>query len=188
MGQKEAMSEEPPSDDALTLDQRRAALLEHQGAVYRLARALTPDEASAEDVLQETFLASFRHLDGWRAQGSMRAWLLTITRNKARRHMRRRSGQPEHFEPLGELGVEAGWGEQTPEALLIAMRRRVSLQVALDAMSPLDREVLILRDLEGLTGPEVAQILGVSLAAMKSRLHRARLRFVAQLRQGGFDG
>lgn len=86
--------------------------------------------------------------------------------------------------PLVELGVAAGWGEvRDPEARVSAMEDHARLHRALDALSPADREVITLRDLEGLSGPEAAQVLDLPLASLKTRLHRARLRLLARLRE-----
>lgn len=160
----------------------------HQAVVYRFARAATRSAEQAEDVLQETFLAAFRSADTYRGDASVKSWLLAIARNKVRRLGRPRAGQPDHFEPLEVLGQRAGWGsEGGPEAAAIDDQRRERLAAVLEGLNPEDREVLVLRDLEGLPGAEVASMLGVGLAAMKSRLHRARLRFAAALRTEGGD-
>ena len=80
------------------------------------------------------------------------------------------------------LGLEAGWGSDNPEALAIAAQRRDTLLRAVHALPRSDREVLILRDVEGLRGPEAAEVLGIGERALKSRLHRARLRLAVALR------
>lgn len=85
-------------------------------------------------------------------------------------------------EPLMTLGCEAGWGTDNPEAMAIAAERRNALTSALQSLSSGDREVLILRDIEGLNGPEAAEVLGITSRALKSRLHRARLRLAKALR------
>ena len=85
-------------------------------------------------------------------------------------------------EPLMTLGLEAGWGSDDPEALAIAAERRDTLTWALQTLSFTDREVLILRDVEGLNGREAAEVLGITGRALKSRLHRARLRLAGALR------
>ena len=85
-------------------------------------------------------------------------------------------------EPLMTLGRDAGWGSDNPEALAIAAQRRDTLTRALQTLSPGDREVLILRDIEGLSGQEAAEVLGITGRALKSRLHRARLRLAGALR------
>lgn len=84
------------------------------------------------------------------------------------------------FEPIEELGLQAGWGQ---DDALEGLAQREVLARALETLDGETREVLVLRDLEGFSGEEVAEMLGVGLAAMKSRLHRARLRFVSALRE-----
>ncbi len=164
----------------------------HRGAVWRLLRAACRSEQEAEEALQESFLAVFRAPGAFAGPGSARPWLLGVARRQAARTWRRRSGEPMHAEaldgreeaPLVELGVAAGWGEvRDPEARVSAMEDHARLHRALDALSPADREVITLRDLEGLSGPEAAQVLDLPLASLKTRLHRARLRLLARLRE-----
>lgn len=158
----------------------------HQKAVHRFARTLTYDEASAEDVLQETFIAAVKRLDGYRGDGSFRSWLFTIAKRVAIRSARRRAGEPERIESLDALGVRAGWGA-TDESFEKRIAQREALEHAFARLSDEDREVLFLRDVEGLDGDETAAVLEIGRAAMKSRLHRARLRLAAELREGGED-
>lgn len=167
---------------------RSALVAKHRGAVYRLLRRLTRDDARAEDLTQETFVTALGHLDGWRGEGTARGWLLSIARSRLL--MERRSPAARH-EPaedtsLESLGLAAGWGApMDPEALTARLEQHSVLERALEALDDEAREVLTLRDLEGLSGEETAQALGLSLAAMKSRLHRARLALVAQVKRGG---
>lgn len=161
----------------------------HRDGVFRLARALSATEQEAEDVLQETFLAAYRHAETFRGEAAVRTWLLTIARNAAARQRRRRAGEPQEHEPLDELGEAAGWGaEDDPEQRASDAERRQALDRALAALAPSDRAIIVLRDLEGMTGPGAAEVLGLSLAAVKTRLHRARLRLMAELRRGGSHG
>jgi len=163
-------------------------VLRYQAIVYRFARAATRTPEQAEDVLQETFLAAFRSAATYRGEASVKSWLLSIARNKVHRLGRPRAGQPDQFESLDKLGQRAGWGaENDPEAAAMDGERRIQMAAAMGQLRPEDREVLVLRDLEGLPGESVAAMLGIGLAAMKSRLHRARLRFAARLREGGGD-
>ena len=155
----------------------------HAGAVLRLARALTSDLTLAEDVAQQTFMAAFRAVSGFRGEASPRTWLLTITRNTALRMRAQHAKEEPEEAPLSLLGAEAGWGAPDPETLAILAERQQLLARALASLSPQDREVLILRDIEQLTGEEAAHVLGVQLRAMKSRLHRARLRLAVALRE-----
>lgn len=161
------------------------ALVEaHQRAVFRFARALTHNDALAEDVLQETFLSALEGLGAWRAESSLRTWLLVIARNAALKHRRRDRERPGEQEPDFEtLGRDAGWGDvDSPERIAASHEAASAVTRALASLDVEAREVLTLRELEGLSGDETARLLGLSLAAMKSRLHRARLAFVAALR------
>ena len=126
----------------------------------------------------------------WRRSGQLmkaespRAWLLGVTRNVVRHLYRRRVGEPDRFEDIDllQLGTEAGWGS-SERTILDSLGEAEYLERALGALSVPDREIITLRELEGLTGEEVSRLLGLSLAAQKSRLHRARLRLAAELRR-----
>ncbi len=160
-------------------------IVRHQAAVFRFARAATAGPAAAEDVLQETFLAAWRAAGTFQGRSAVRTWLLTIARNQAWHQREREARLPMDDVPLPELGEAAGWGDENPEEGVLRSQRRECLVRALEALGPEEREILVLRELEELTGEETAAALGISLAAMKSRLHRARLRLAAALRRGG---
>jgi RNA polymerase sigma-70 factor (ECF subfamily) len=152
----------------------------HEAAVFRLLRTSAAGEADAEDALQEAFVAAWKGAGGYRGGASARGWILTIARNALSRSHRRRVGEPATFEPLDALGLEAGWGR---DDALEGLARREVLDRAMGTLGEEEREVLVLRELEDLPGEEVAEMLGISVPAMKSRLHRARLRFLAALRE-----
>jgi len=155
----------------------------HGPAVFRFARAIARDDVAAEDALQETFLAAWRGASGFRGDATVRSWLLTIARHAIARQRRRRSGEPETMEPLETLGALAGWGaEDDPESAAIRTEARTQILRALESLRTDDREIIILRDLEGLSGDEAASVIGIPVAAMKTRLHRARLRLRAAMR------
>ncbi|MFO0696504.1 MAG: sigma-70 family RNA polymerase sigma factor [Polyangiales bacterium] len=157
----------------------------HQAAVFRYLRALVRNEADAEDVLQQTFLAAFRGAAEARVEKTARAWLFTIGRHAAIRHGRLRAGEPSRHDSIDALGEEAGFADEagTPEAEAARLEERALLERALESLSSEDREILVLRELEGLRGEEAAEVLGLGLDATKSRLHRARLRFQAAFRR-----
>jgi RNA polymerase sigma-70 factor (ECF subfamily) len=169
----------------------------HEAALRRLARVLTQDEAAAEDVLQDALLAATQHAGSFRGEGSVRAWLLSIVRRAASRGRRRRAGEPTRWvelddqTPLHVLGEAAGWGSPlTPEALLSAQERRRGLMALIERLAPAEQVVIHLRDLEGLSYEEVSVALEEPLSAVKTRLHRARLRLLALARaeEGGEHG
>ena len=87
--------------------------------------------------------------------------------------------------PLDELGLQAGWGcPPWTDSFIESLERRDTLEKALARLAPDEREILVLRELEGLSGEETAAVLELSLPAMKSRLHRARLRLATVLVEG----
>jgi RNA polymerase sigma-70 factor (ECF subfamily) len=151
--------------------------------MFRFAMAITSNPAAAEDAMQDAFLGAWRGAKSFRAEASVRNWLLTILRNAVYRQYRRRVDEPSESEPLPALGVAAGWGEDSPEALALRRESREILTRAMNQLAEADREVLLLRDIENLAGADVASILGLTIPAMKTRLHRARLRLAAKVRQ-----
>ncbi|MGB9145573.1 MAG: sigma-70 family RNA polymerase sigma factor [Acidobacteriaceae bacterium] len=150
-------------------------------SVYRMALSFVKNEAEAEDVAQEAFLKAFRQLASFRGEAKFSTWLITITLNEARRRLRRQSALP--MDSLDEPPEQGGavspallrdWREIPSEAL---ERREVRalLQDAIEQLSPIYREVLVLRDVEELTTEETAGALAISIASVKVRLHRARI-------------
>jgi RNA polymerase sigma-70 factor (ECF subfamily) len=162
-----------------------ATLYERHGrAVWAVARAFARSEADVDDLVQETFLAALRSASTFvPGRASVRTWLFAIARNAARRTHRRTRDVADP--PLLELGVAAGWG--APDAALARTSDASAIARAIAALEPHDREIVLLRDVERLSGEECAAALELSLPAMKSRLHRARLRLMASLRsdEGG---
>lgn len=179
------MTADPELLERAAAGERRAFerfVKEHEAAVYRYVRTRTGDPEVAEDALQETFIAAWRSAHTFRGGGSARSWLLTIARNAVRRQYRRPAGAPERFEPLDAVAVRAGWGRDAGEAWTDRIAAAQLLERGFDALSADDREVLVLRDLEGFGNEEVADMLGLTVGAVKSRVHRARLRFMESVR------
>jgi RNA polymerase sigma-70 factor (ECF subfamily) len=154
----------------------------HSAAVLRLTNVVTGDPMTAEDALQLAFLSAYRNAASFRSDASVRTWLFAIARNAALRLRSKRGREEIVEEPLMELGLDAGWGSENPEALAIAAEQGELLRRAMRSLSAEDQEVLILRDVEGLRGTETAEVLGIGEPALKSRLHRARLRLAGALR------
>lgn len=153
----------------------------HDADVHRFVASLGAGPDEADDILQECFVAAWRSAGTFRGLGSARGWLFSIARNSFRRHRRRRVGEPEELASLEELGEQAGWGSD--DDLVASMEARETILWAMDRLTPEEREIVVLRDVEGLSGEEAADILGIGVAAMKSRLHRARLRLLASVRE-----
>lgn len=155
--------------------------------VYRLAYGITRNEADAEEVVQDVFLTIFRKIHTFEGRDALGSWIYRVTTNAAlfkRRGQRTEckvslDSQLPAFLPDGHRAGDPAFGgadwSQTPEADLLSGETRAILHRAIDALPAQYRAVLVLRDVEGLSNEEVAEVVGDSVAAVKSRLHRARL-------------
>jgi RNA polymerase sigma-70 factor (ECF subfamily) len=158
---------------------------ERSGDIYALLYRLTEDVEEARDLTQETFLQAFRHISHFRGDADLRTWLYRIAINQARnrwRWWRRRrrdvtlsldAKDGTHDVPLGARLCDQSGGD--PEQLALARERERALVRALRALARAYREVVVLRDVEGLSYEEVAAALGISVGTVKSRLSRGRL-------------
>jgi RNA polymerase sigma-70 factor, ECF subfamily len=151
----------------------------HQAAVYRFARAATPREGEPEEILRETFLAARRVAARYRDETSARPWLLALARQAIDRRYPRRDRDADAT-PLRELARAAGWDlAGVLDAGSAEPPTRHSVGAALEELAPGDREILTLCDREHLTVGEAARVAGLPEAAVRTRLHRARLRLLA---------
>ena len=153
-------------------------VLPHLGDAYSLARWITGNRADAEDVVQDACLRAFRAV-GSLADGSARPWLLTIVRNAAYTWLRK--NRPSAVLVVEDLAdVEAANADpgdpdsETPETALIAKADAACLQAAIAALPTAYRETMILRDVQGLSYREIAEVTGVPIGTVMSRLARGR--------------
>jgi RNA polymerase sigma factor (sigma-70 family) len=153
-------------------------VLPHLGDAYSLARWITGSRADAEDVVQDACLRAFRAVGGF-AGGSARPWVLTIVRNTAYTWLRK--NRPSAVLVVEDLeAVEAAQANpgdpdcETPETALIAKTDADCLQAAIAALPTPYRETLILRDVQGLSYREIAEVTNVPIGSVMSRLARGR--------------
>jgi len=153
----------------------------YERRVYIMALSFLRNEADAEDAAQEAFLKAFRNLASFRGEAKFGTWLISITLNEARSRIRHRDTIK--MESLDEPPDDQGhtlpallrdWKEIPSEALE-RKEIRLLLQKAITALPLIYREVFQLRDIEQLSVNEAAAALGISIAAVKVRLHRARM-------------
>jgi len=148
---------------------------EHKDAIYRQMLRVCGNREDAEDVLIEALLKAYNNLDRLRDSASFKAWLAQIARRVCWQLK-----QHEALLPLLQLSEMESAGHEVhdkaaaPEEIVSAAQMKQLLQNAVAQLEPEFRAVYQLRDLDELPGDEVAAMLGISLAAMKSRLHRAR--------------
>jgi RNA polymerase sigma-70 factor, ECF subfamily len=156
----------------------------YQQRVYRLACRLT-SETDAADILQETFLQAFRHLTSFRGDSRFGTWLYRIATNASLMHRRSRARRPtESLEPFLPRFDASGRHDATPDELRVACRAEELLDRAtlasraregLARLPDAYRDAFVLRDLEDMPTSEVADVLGIEPAAVRQRVHRARL-------------
>src|SRR5438876_8677068 len=151
--------------------------------VYNLARRMLGNEADAEDVTQNVLLQVVRKLDTFRGEAAFPTWLHRVTANAALNYRRQRAAQEENrvHDPLDQFTEDGKhrapvrrW-TTSPEKQVLDKETAEVIEKAIARMPPLYRDVYVLADVEGLPNAEIADMLGISVMAVKSRLHRARL-------------
>lgn len=155
---------------------------EHGGKIYGLGLRLCGSPEEAEDLVQDTFLQAFRHWDQFEGRSSPSSWLFTIASRLCKRRHRRHSGEPLQMEPLdrllpsGDRGVpdvpDSGEG---PLDENLRREAREAVEAALPRIPLSFRLPLVLKDIADLSISEIAQVLGLREATVKTRIHRARL-------------
>jgi RNA polymerase sigma-70 factor (ECF subfamily) len=176
-----------PLVEALRREEPSAAeeLVERYGdRVYRLALRITGSNEDAEEAAQDALWTAARKIGMFKGESAFGSWLYRITANAAYQKLRARKGKSReiamdevlpsldgdgrHFEPMDD------WSNRVDEKALQGELREV-LETAIDALPDDYRTALVLHDVEGLSNPDIADTLGISLPAVKSRVHRSRL-------------
>lgn len=154
---------------------------------YRLARWLTGNSSDAEDVVQEASLRAFRAIDTF-ADGNARAWFLRVVRNACYTWLQEKRSRAETFhEDLGfeeQAYVERGGHfttPATPEAVLIGKDETAAVSRAIDDLPTVFREVVVLREVHGLSYREISEVSGAPVGTVMSRLARARQLLMTRL-------
>jgi RNA polymerase sigma-70 factor (ECF subfamily) len=175
-GGASAETENPP----LTAEQ---VFHDYAPRVYSLAWRMLGNDADAEDVAQDVLLQVVRKLDSFRGESAFTTWLHRVTVNAALALRRRRAVCKERqmSDPLDRLFADDGQARRVgpwsplPERQVLDRELRQLIEKAIAGLPPLYRDVYVLADVEGMSNAEVGELLGLTLAAVKSRLHRGRL-------------
>lgn len=147
------------------------AIWPHLRGAYNLARWLLGNSHDAEDVVQESFIKAFRAADRVRSEDA-RAWLLAIVRNTALNYRARE--RPKAQVALDTQAPEAVDRSSGPEASLLEKERRQRVRSAIERLPDDFREVIVLREIEGLSYKEIAWVMKIPMGTVMSRLSRAR--------------
>ena len=159
----------------------------YERKIYRLAKHITQNDEDAEDVLQESFLKAYSHLDSFQGDSKFYTWLVRIAVNEALMKLRKRKSDKtvslDEPQDTGEdlVAREIAVWEDDPEKKYSREELADILSKAVDSLKPSFRTVFVLRDIEELSTEDTAQALGISIPAVKSRLLRARLQLREKL-------
>jgi RNA polymerase sigma-70 factor (ECF subfamily) len=159
----------------------------YEGKIFRLAMHITQNREDAEDVLQETFLKAYEHLEQFKGDSKFYTWIVRIAVNQALMKLRRRrTDKTVSMDETIDTGEDtvvreiAAWDED-PEQRFSREEIGEILDGAIESLEPIYRSVFMLRDVEDLSTEETAEALGLSVPAVKSRLLRARLQLREKL-------
>jgi RNA polymerase sigma-70 factor (ECF subfamily) len=163
-----------------------ALVRRYQARVYGLAWHYLRNQEEARDAAQESFVRIYTRLSSFRDTGAFLPWVLRLTRNVCIDHMRRAKARPPASGVPVDEGPELSDTRPTPETQAIASSRRRLLYLALERLSAPYREMILLKEIQGLPLEEIASMLDLPLGTVKSRANRARLELAhAVTRLGG---
>jgi RNA polymerase sigma-70 factor (ECF subfamily) len=158
-----------------------AVLLRHNRLkIERICRRLCRNDESYEDVLQETYLGIVRDIGAFRGDAAFSTWVYTVARTYRGRYVRKSSRLQDRREALERCTDTTAFDD--PEGLVADLELGASIEQALVDLSELDRRILVLRDVEERSAAEVSTLVGLSVPAIKTRLHRARVAARRRLR------
>jgi RNA polymerase sigma-70 factor (ECF subfamily) len=161
-------------------------VLPHLGDAYALARWIARNDSDAEDIVQEACLRAFRGIAGF-GDVNARGWVLSIVRNTAytwlKKHRDPKLVMVEAIEDVADAATDRDQGPAAPDAALIERADAARLEAAIAALPDEFRETLVLRELQGLDYRAIAEVTGVPIGTVMSRLARARRRLIALLRE-----
>ncbi|MGE5176497.1 MAG: RNA polymerase sigma factor [Hyphomicrobiales bacterium] len=157
----------------------------YETKVYSLALKMLRNPEDAEDVLQDTFLRAYRGIKAFQGNSTFSTWIYRITANSALMRLRKKQLPTVSIDDADEREAPINIADWSPGPVerLMSDELRKAMEDAVEALPPEFRQVFILRDVEELSNAEVADVLDLSVAAVKSRLHRARLKVRNRLAQ-----
>lgn len=172
-----------------------AMALPHLDAAYNLARWLTRNDQNAEDLVQTAYMRAFRFFDGFRGEDA-RTWLLKIVRNTYYTELRDNRHEHDavpfdedlHSNCADEADISIFGSGNNPENILASMDTKRAVNQGLESLPLLFREVVMLKDMDDLSYKQIAEIVGIPIGTVMSRLARGRKLLAVCFKQHGFGG
>lgn len=163
----------------LSAEEFEGVMRQHNQRLFRIARSILRDDAEAEDIVQNAYVSAYTHLDQYAGDAPIGGWLARITTNGALDRLRQRKRDQRLLNPAMEASESWRTGASTPtdrspEDGAAQAELRKLLEQAIDQLPDPLRLVLVLRDVEGMSGAETGECLGIEEGAVRVRLHRAR--------------
>ena len=158
-----------------------AFVRQHQGRIFGLAYHYLGHAEDARDVAQETFVQIYRNRHHLPEESGLLPWMLRIARNQCMDLFRRRKARPPAWDIPVEDMTDLHAPQEDPGQPLLDLARRAMLHRALRELTDLNREMILLKDIQGLTLEDIAGLLGIPLGTAKSRSNRARLELAEKL-------
>jgi RNA polymerase sigma-70 factor (ECF subfamily) len=159
-----------------------------QGRVFGLAYHYTAQAEDARDLAQEVFIRIYRNLASVPGEEGCLPWVIRITRNACIDHLRRRKARLPLWDLPADEMFDLSSPDQNPEEAHLEAVRKTTVHRALQELTDLNREILLLKEIQGLKLDEIAAILGVPVGTVKSRSNRARLELAQKLTAAGMGG
>lgn len=151
-----------------------AFVRQHQSKVYGVAFHYLRDAEEARDAAQDVFIKLYHKRDSWKIGETFVSWMLTLTRNSCIDRIRRRKARPPASDLRVEEGPEISSHVASPEESAFASARHKLLYRALGKLSEKSREIILLKDIQGLEFQQISKMLNLPVGTLKSRSHRAR--------------
>jgi RNA polymerase sigma-70 factor, ECF subfamily len=173
-----AVTEPPGEFSAVPIED---LVTEFGPAMYRVAQSIVGERTMAEDVVQEALLRAWQHIGDYRGDAPLKNWVLRITHNCAVSALRRRREEARDPMVMGE--TEQAVGNIDTERTVAGRAAVDGLWVALDSLDSVSRSIVVLREIERMSYEEIAEVLGLPLPTVKTRLFRARRTLSERLKE-----
>jgi len=155
----------------------------YQSRIFGIAYSYVRDGDEARDLAQDIYVRIYRHLDGCRDPERFLPWMIRIARNACIDHLRRRKARPPARDIPADEALRLVSSDEAPDEELVRKERLHIVDLALDRLSRINREMILLKDMQGLSLEDISDMLGLPLGTVKSRSSRARIELAKEVQR-----